>query len=53
MSISRIKKVIRNTNFADVKAMVEQALALPTAAEIEAHVEKFIVEKTICSYSCR
>jgi phosphotransferase system enzyme I (PtsI) len=48
ISIPRIKKVIRNANFADVKAMAEQALAMPTAAEIEAHVEKFIAEKTIC-----
>ncbi|MGR5064395.1 phosphoenolpyruvate-protein phosphotransferase PtsI [Photobacterium sp. DNB22_13_2] len=48
ISIPRIKKIIRNANFADVKAMAEQALAMPTAAEIEAHVEKFIAEKTIC-----
>ncbi|KMV31332.1 phosphoenolpyruvate-protein phosphotransferase PtsI [Photobacterium swingsii] len=48
ISIPRIKKVIRNANFADVKAMAEHALALPTAAEIEAHVEKFIAEKTMC-----
>ncbi|HIF9092440.1 phosphoenolpyruvate-protein phosphotransferase PtsI [Photobacterium damselae] len=48
ISIPRIKKVIRNANFADVKAMAEQALTMPTAAEIEAHVEKFIAEKTIC-----
>lgn len=48
ISIPRIKKIIRNANFADVQAMAEQALALPTAAEIEAHVEKFIAEKTIC-----
>ncbi|UTM58049.1 phosphoenolpyruvate-protein phosphotransferase PtsI [Photobacterium sp. CCB-ST2H9] len=48
ISIPRIKKVIRNSNFADVKLMAEQALALPTAAEIEAHVETFIAEKTIC-----
>ncbi|QUJ66737.1 phosphoenolpyruvate-protein phosphotransferase PtsI [Photobacterium sp. GJ3] len=48
ISIPRIKKVIRNSNFADVKLMAEQALAMPTAAEIEAHVETFIAEKTIC-----
>ena len=48
ISIPRIKKVIRNANFADVKAMADEALQLPTAAEIEAHVEKFIAEKTIC-----
>ncbi|ENC6732482.1 phosphoenolpyruvate-protein phosphotransferase PtsI [Vibrio navarrensis] len=42
ISIPKVKKVIRNANFAAVKAMAEEALALPTAAEIEACVEKFI-----------
>ncbi|EKO3608342.1 phosphoenolpyruvate-protein phosphotransferase PtsI [Vibrio metschnikovii] len=45
ISIPKVKKVIRNTNFAEVKAMAEHALSLPTAAEIEAFVEKFIAEK--------
>ncbi|OOF24912.1 phosphoenolpyruvate--protein phosphotransferase [Salinivibrio proteolyticus] len=48
ISIPRIKKIIRNANFADVKAMADTALNLPTAAEIEAYVEKFIAEKTVC-----
>ncbi|SKA54357.1 phosphoenolpyruvate-protein phosphotransferase PtsI [Enterovibrio nigricans] len=48
ISIPRIKKIIRNANFADVKAMAEEALAMPTAAEIAEHVEKFIAEKTVC-----
>ncbi|MBE4599275.1 phosphoenolpyruvate-protein phosphotransferase PtsI [Vibrio navarrensis] len=42
ISIPKVKKVIRNANFAAVKAMAEEALALPTAAEIEACVENFI-----------
>lgn len=46
ISIPTVKKVIRNSNFAEVKAMAEEALSLPTAAEIEACVEKFIAEKT-------
>ncbi|KII80454.1 phosphoenolpyruvate-protein phosphotransferase PtsI [Vibrio renipiscarius] len=46
ISIPAVKKVIRNSNFAEVKAMAEEALSLPTAAEIEAVVEKFIAEKT-------
>ncbi|MEF1296965.1 phosphoenolpyruvate-protein phosphotransferase PtsI [Vibrio parahaemolyticus] len=46
ISIPKVKKVIRNSNFAEVKAMAEEALSLPTAAEIEAVVEKFIAEKT-------
>ena len=31
ISIPRIKKIIRNTNFEDVKALADQALAQPTA----------------------
>ena len=46
ISIPKVKKVIRNSNFAEVKAMADEALSLPTAAEIEACVEKFIAEKT-------
>ncbi|WP_162045790.1 phosphoenolpyruvate-protein phosphotransferase PtsI [Vibrio taketomensis] len=46
ISIPVVKKVIRNSNFAEVKAMAEEALSLPTAAEIEAVVEKFIAEKS-------
>ncbi|CAE6890791.1 phosphoenolpyruvate-protein phosphotransferase PtsI [Vibrio sp. B1FLJ16] len=45
ISIPKVKKVIRNSSFAEVKAMAEEALSLPTAAEIEAVVEKFIAEK--------
>ncbi|EEY39087.1 phosphoenolpyruvate-protein phosphotransferase PtsI [Vibrio mimicus] len=45
ISIPKVKKVIRNTNYAEIKAMAEEALSLPTAAEIEACVEKFIAEK--------
>jgi phosphotransferase system enzyme I (PtsI) len=46
ISIPKVKKVIRNANFAEVKAMADEALEMATAAEIEAHVEKFIAEKT-------
>ncbi|EKO3480258.1 phosphoenolpyruvate-protein phosphotransferase PtsI [Vibrio fluvialis] len=45
ISIPKVKKVIRNSNFAEVTAMAEEALSLPTAAEIEACVEKFIAAK--------
>ncbi|TRN09473.1 phosphoenolpyruvate--protein phosphotransferase [Vibrio fluvialis] len=45
ISIPKVKKVIRHSNFAEVKAMAEEALSLPTAAEIEACVEKFIAAK--------
>ena len=48
ISIPRIKKIIRNTNFEDAKALAEQALAQPTAEELMNLVDKFIKEKTLC-----
>ena len=36
MSIPRVKQIIRNSNYAEVKAMAEQALASATIAEVEA-----------------
>jgi phosphotransferase system enzyme I (PtsI) len=35
ISIPRIKKIIRNTNFEDVKALAAQALAQPTAQDLK------------------
>ncbi|MEY0951447.1 phosphoenolpyruvate-protein phosphotransferase PtsI [Providencia manganoxydans] len=46
--IPRIKKLIRNANFADTKALAEQALAQPTADELMKLVDTFIQEKTLC-----
>ncbi|MGO2508808.1 phosphoenolpyruvate-protein phosphotransferase PtsI [Vibrio hibernica] len=46
ISIPRVKKIIRNSNYAEVKAMADEALAMATAAEIEACVDKFIAEKS-------
>ncbi|WP_127956431.1 phosphoenolpyruvate-protein phosphotransferase PtsI [Serratia microhaemolytica] len=48
ISIPRIKKIIRNTNFKDVQALAAQALAQPTAKDLMNCVEKFIKEKTLC-----
>lgn len=48
ISIPRIKKIIRNTNFEDAKVLAEQALAQPTTDELMTLVHKFIEEKTIC-----
>lgn len=48
ISIPRIKKLIRNANFADTKALAEQALAQPTADELMKLVDTFIQEKTLC-----
>ncbi|GKX51190.1 phosphoenolpyruvate-protein phosphotransferase PtsI [Budvicia aquatica] len=48
IAIPRIKKIIRNANFSDVKALAESALAQPTAQEVLDIVNKFIEEKTLC-----
>lgn len=48
ISIPRIKKIIRNTNFEDVKALAAEALAQPTAEALTSIVDKFIKEKTLC-----
>ncbi|CAK9885570.1 MAG: Phosphoenolpyruvate-protein phosphotransferase [Candidatus Erwinia impunctatus] len=48
ISIPRVKKIIRNANYEDVKALADQALAQPTAAELVALVNQFIEEKTRC-----
>ncbi|MDF7661621.1 phosphoenolpyruvate-protein phosphotransferase PtsI [Erwiniaceae bacterium L1_54_6] len=48
ISIPSIKKIIRNTNFEDAKALAEQALAQPTADDLMNLVNKFIKEKTLC-----
>ncbi|WP_114193215.1 phosphoenolpyruvate-protein phosphotransferase PtsI [Edaphovirga cremea] len=48
ISIPRIKKIIRNTNFKDAKALANEALAQPTAQELMNLVNKFIEEKTLC-----
>lgn len=48
ISIPRIKKIIRNSNFEDVKALADEALNQPTAEDLMNVVNKFIEEKTIC-----
>ncbi|MEQ1965104.1 phosphoenolpyruvate-protein phosphotransferase PtsI [Xenorhabdus khoisanae] len=48
ISIPRIKKIIRNTNYDDAKALAEQALIQPTAQELMDLVDTFTREKTLC-----
>lgn len=48
ISIPRIKKIIRNTNFKNAKVLAEQALAQPTTNKLITLVNKFIKKKTIC-----
>ncbi|MCE0493008.1 phosphoenolpyruvate-protein phosphotransferase PtsI [Vibrio salinus] len=46
ISIPKVKKIIRNSNFAEVKAMADKALSLPTAEEIQACVDNFIAKNS-------
>ncbi|MGL5947589.1 MAG: phosphoenolpyruvate-protein phosphotransferase PtsI [Aeromonas sp.] len=48
ISVPRVKKLIRNTNFAAVKAMADEALSFATAAEIESCVDNFIKANVAC-----
>ena len=48
MSIPRVKQLIRGANYADVKAMAEQALACATIAEVEAVLDTFVKRKAVC-----
>ncbi|KAA1139672.1 phosphoenolpyruvate--protein phosphotransferase, partial [Citrobacter portucalensis] len=48
ISIPRIKKIIRYTNFEYAKVLAEQALDHPTTDELMKLVNKFSEEKTIC-----
>lgn len=47
ISIPTVKKIIRNTNFSDVKALADKALSVATAAEIETLVNEFNKTKGI------
>ena len=47
ISVSRIKKLIRNVNYQDAKHLAEKALQQPTAAEIERLVADFLAEKAL------
>lgn len=47
ISVPRIKKLIRNVDYEDAKALAARALQLPTAAEIEQLVEDFLAEKAL------
>ncbi|NLS43140.1 phosphoenolpyruvate-protein phosphotransferase PtsI [BEV proteobacterium] len=48
ISIPGIKKIIRNANYDDAKALAEQALSQPTEQELSDVVSRFIKEKTLC-----
>ncbi|CAG9000731.1 MAG: Phosphoenolpyruvate-protein phosphotransferase [Candidatus Celerinatantimonas neptuna] len=48
ISIPLIKKLIRNTNYADAKQLADQALAAATADEIKNLMDEFIKQKAVC-----
>lgn len=48
ISIPRIKKIIRNTFYEDVKGLADQVLNEATADGIAQLVDTFITEKTLC-----
>ena len=47
ISVPRIKKLIRNVNFQDAKALADKALQQPTTAQIERLIEEFLAEKAL------
>ena len=47
ISVPRIKKLIRHVNYQEVKALADEALQKPTAAEIEQLIQAFLVEKSL------
>ena len=47
ISVPRIKKLIRNVNFQDAKALANTALQKPTASEIEQLIEEFLAENAL------
>ncbi|WP_108649648.1 phosphoenolpyruvate-protein phosphotransferase PtsI [Dongshaea marina] len=47
ISIPRIKKLIRNTNFSDAKDLADRVLAMGTAKEIELAMEYFIKQQAV------
>lgn len=48
ISIPKIKKIIRNTNFSEAKKLADEALQKATAKEISDLLEKFAAEKQVC-----
>jgi len=48
ISIPKVKKTIRNANFADVKELADQALSCATAGEIQELVAQFTKQRAAC-----
>ncbi|NQZ92350.1 MAG: phosphoenolpyruvate-protein phosphotransferase PtsI [Moritella sp.] len=48
ISIPKVKKTIRNANFADVKLLADQALSCATAGEIQELIAQFTKQRAAC-----
>lgn len=48
ISIPKIKKIIRNTNFSEAKKLADEALSKATSKEITDLIEKYMADKQIC-----
>ncbi len=48
VSIPRIKKIIRNIKYEDVKMLAQQALKQPTAQQLMDLIDTFVEEKALC-----
>lgn len=48
ISIPKIKRIVRNTNFSEAKKLADQVLQKATAEEIAKLIDKYTVEKAIC-----
>ena len=47
ISVPHIKKLVRNVNYQEAKALADEALQKPTAAEIEQLIQAFLAEKSL------
>ncbi|WP_457913808.1 phosphoenolpyruvate-protein phosphotransferase PtsI [Candidatus Gillettellia adelgis] len=52
VSIPRIKKIIRSTNFSDVQALAIQVLAQPTAQDLMNCINTFITDNALLNFHC-
>ena len=47
ISVPHIKKLVRNVSYQEAKALADEALQKPTAAEIEQLIQAFLAEKSL------
>ena len=47
ISVPRIKKLVRHVSYQEAKALADEALQKPTAAEIEQLIQAFLAEKSL------